>query len=99
MKVSVFEPIYFSKQKRKTLGGDRGICEFTKAKIYLGGDSLLHSSSQIYFQGGKKPSKGKEVDESKGKGTKPPNAPSTQDAKTKEKGYKGRSKLSPKEME
>ena len=63
--------------------------------------AVIHHSiiaSKIYFQGGKKPSKGKEVDESKGKGTKVPNASKTQDIKPKEKGYKGRSKLSPEEM-
>ena len=47
----------------------------------------------------KKPLKGKEVDESKGKATKLPNASKTQDAKPKEKGYKGRFKLSLEEME
>ena len=42
------------------------------------------------------------MDESEGKGTKYPNASKTQDAKKenpKEKGYKGRSKLSLEEME
>ena len=61
-------------------------------------------ASQIYFQGGKKPSQGKDAHESKGKGTQFPNASKTQgkDSKkvpSKEKGYKGRSKLSPEEME
>ena len=46
--------------------------------------------------------KGKEVDESNGKGTKPPNASKTQDAKKekpKDMGYNGRLQLSLKEME
>ena len=56
----------------------------------------------IYFQGGKKPSKGHEVDESKREAAKLSNASKTQDAKKeklKEKGYKEKSKLSPKVMD
>ena len=69
----------------KTLKRDEGIREFTKTKIYLNGDSPLHSAYLIYFEGGKKLSKGKEVDESKLKGTIMPNASKTQDSK--QKGY------------
>ena len=63
--------------------------------------TIVHHSilaSSIYFQGGKKPLKGKEEDESKWNGIKPPNASKTQDAK-KCMGFRGRFKLFPKEME
>ena len=67
--------------------------------------AVIHHSInayQICFQGKKKPSKEQEVDESKGKDAKSSKALRTQDVqkeKLKEKGYKGKSKLSPKVMD
>ena len=79
--------------------------EYTNSQRPRSISTVIHHSivaSHIYFQGGEKPSKWKEVEESKVKGIKLPNASKTQDAKKdkpKEKGRKGGSKLSLMEME
>ena len=59
-------------------------------------------ASQVNFQGGKKPSQGKETGEQKGKGAQTQNASKVTIAKktkNQEKGYKGKARLSLEQME
>ena len=106
LKASFFKHIFFSKKKQQFCAG-----LLEEMEDYMNSQRprsillVIHHSIVaylIYFQGGKKPSKRKQVDESKQKGTKSPNASKTQDVK-KEKpkgmGFRGRSKLSLEEME
>ena len=101
MKAFVFNCISFFKQKQLSCArlleemGEYIKSQRPRSLLAV----ILHSTIayQVYFQGGKKPSKGHEVDESKGKDAKLSNASKTQDAKKenlKEKGYKEKSKLS-----
>ena len=106
LKASFFKRNYFSKQKQQFY---RGLLEemgdYMNSQRPISIFAVIQNSivaCQTYSQGEKKPSKGKEEDDSNWKGTKPPNASKTQDAKkekSKDMGFRGRFKLSLKEME
>ena len=73
LKATVFTRIHFSEQKQQFCAGlTKEMSEYVNSQKPKSIAAAIHNAilaSQIYFQGGKKPSQGKDAHESKGKGT------------------------------